>query len=107
MQAHNWLGLEDGSRCCLGVLCDMAVEAGIIEVRHVANSSDLAHLEYGGTDDVLLPFSVIEWAQLSLKTCLDYRPGLAYHANVIDDIVEMNDTGCSFDEIASIIEESL
>lgn len=29
-QHQGGLGTDDGARCCLGVLCDLAVEAGVI-----------------------------------------------------------------------------
>lgn len=49
-QAHGRLGMDDGSRCCLGVLCDLAVEAGIIK--------DFA------SDSNFLPGPVVDWAGL-------------------------------------------
>ena len=50
-QAHGTLGKEDGSRCCLGVLCDLAVEAGVIKTFNLYSTC--------------LPEEVTMWAGLS------------------------------------------
>lgn len=46
--------------CCLGVLCDLAVKAGVVEV----NESPYGHLNYGRESGGVLPDSVSEWAGL-------------------------------------------
>lgn len=49
-QTRGHLGRPSGSRCCLGVLCDMAVEAGIIDME-----VDGSRAEFGGEEGLLLP----------------------------------------------------
>lgn len=49
-QAHGYLGTPDGNRCCLGVLCDLAVESGIIPSFKLSS--------------VYMPEKVAEWAGL-------------------------------------------
>lgn len=102
-QAKRALGYTDGSRCCLGVLCDIAVEQGVIPppVEDVDRQ-----LRYGKRDSwdelAVLPKDVLEWSDLPYANGSwldddDYciRDGLAHR----------NDQGYSFAELADIIEE--
>jgi hypothetical protein len=90
----NLKAIKDGEvrHCCLGVLCELAVEAGIIQ-----------HNEGGGfktNDDfprnLILPAEVQLWAELD-------GPNPSVGDNVL---ANLNDNGGSFTEIARIIEES-
>lgn len=70
-QLQGILGNPDGSRCCLGVLCDIAVEQGIINppraVKLYSNGDDKM-LDYGDQDQevqyYVLPDKVREWANM-------------------------------------------
>ena|SRR5882757_2168255 len=96
-QTGGGLGYTDGSRCCLGVVCDMAVEAGIIEAPTVQNG----RLAYGKNPALdVLPYEVIVW------TGLDTPNG--YYRNPIGSghtLSEQNDIGMPFSEIADTIEK--
>ena len=56
-RGRSRLGTPDGKRCGLGVLCDMAVEDGII-----APPEALADNGRYSYDDTVLPESVVSWA---------------------------------------------
>jgi hypothetical protein len=104
---------EDGSMtyCCLGVLCDLAVRAGVdIDV----NQSDYAgRVRYEGEISIL-PYKVMEWAGL-----YDPNPQILplqnRHGNVMTwSLAELNDGSESnniapytFEQIAAVIEEKL
>ena len=85
----------DGSVfCCLGVLCDLAVKAGVkmAVVRNESNSS----YQYNSRLS-LLPDAVEAWAGLSTG---DPRGGDRR-------LTDLNDRGTSFSKIASLIETHL
>jgi hypothetical protein len=85
-QTKDKLGRESGSRCCLGVLCDLAVNAKVIESYNIG----------GGTP----PQEVIEWAGLSTK-----YGSYTTKQDKNRDLTEDNDTyKKSFAKIADIIE---
>lgn len=81
---------EDGPRhCCLGVLCELAVASGDIDI--TVNNRD-HHTSYDNRSG-MPPGSVLAWAELP-STKADYY-------------ATMNDTDhASFDEIASAIENN-
>lgn len=81
--------VED-AHCCLGVLCEMAVEAGIIK-----KSGD-RHIKYGGLGHSL-PDAVVEWAKLNSNNPQPKHSG--------SSLIGLNDGGKTFDEIADIIEK--
>lgn len=81
--------------CCLGVLCDLAAKAGVVEADH---GPDLT--VYDGHTAVL-PESVYRWAGLDMDhpsvKLVDGLDGLAAH----------NDNGVLFPELADAIEGQL
>lgn len=99
---------RDGKHCCLGVLCEQAIEAGIVQSgRSVAYPPRDDVYDFDG-ETVLLPFAVAVWAGLvtegqeqwddDLAACGGYDLGFS--------LAEDNDDrGKSFEEIADIIEE--
>lgn len=83
-----------GEFCCLGVLCNLAFEEGVVERREGERAA-----YYAGAN-AWLPEEVREWAGMSSlygdipSSCSpDSRP-----------LSELNDDGTSFVEIAGIIE---
>lgn len=92
---------EDGRFCCLGVLCDLAVKAGVVDGWRKKKVTDAVILDsIGATDETdFLPREVQEWAGIDEKN------------PVVDDgetLTGLNDVeGLSFEEIANIIEEEL
>lgn len=78
--------------CCLGVLCDIAVQSGIVK-------TDINHddeVVYDGRADYL-PLSVQEWAGLPNENG-DYD-------RYASSLADQNDEGATFTEIADIIEK--
>lgn len=83
--------------CCLGVLCDLAVQAGIGRWRHTLDDFDAK----GELVSTALPWAVVDWAGLSYS-----NPGVG-----VATLAEYNDgapdTGIrphSFAEIADLID---
>jgi hypothetical protein len=84
-QTRNRLGTMRGSRCCLGVLCDLAVKEGII-------------LSFRNGEQ-WLPEKVARWA--GINTFAQYGPPSIRQRSLVED----NDKSkCSFAQIADIIE---
>lgn len=98
-QTQGWLRNHEGY-CCLGVACELALEAGIIEESYFDDNSEYA--SYDG-EDTELPEVVAEWLGLT-------NPAGRYEPETPDPDVECwgltwdNDKGKTFDEIADIIE---
>lgn len=79
--------------CCLGVLCEIAVDEGVIPAPEIAEGARW----YDGSS-VYPPPSVVQWADLP-----DVNPAVG-----ASRLADLNDTyGCTFDEIADMIEEDL
>lgn len=95
---------EDGDElfCCLGVLCEIAVEQGIIEAPTLRTQRDGAVVYVYGDSAIpsttALPWDVRRWANVSELGDLTY-PG-----NVeADTLAGANDRGMSFARIAELI----
>lgn len=82
--------------CCMGVLCELAVDAGIIERKVILTSQREEIYEYGGRS-VFVPVEVEVWAGLQETNPLASQRTLAKH----------NDKGESFSSIAEIIDANL
>lgn len=96
-QLTDHLGDIEGGRCCLGVLCDIAVEKGII--LEPTLNEDAKHLTYAHCFVRCVPPVVSIWAEMSDPHGIgSYSSG---QANLAND----NDTGQTFLQIADIIEE--
>lgn len=101
---------KHGSRfCCLGVLCDLAEQDGVVkQAEPIANvNGEEAHVVYldpsptaiNGKEACVLPRVVKEWSGLdSTHPLLSGRGGFY-------DLIDLNDEGTPFEEIADIIEE--
>ena len=74
----------DGMFCCLGVLCDLAVKAGVVSA--AAAREDGYPWAYDGVPDYL-PKSVQEWAGLKEGNPLVYGP----NAPARDHLARLND----------------
>lgn len=90
-QAREVLGCVDGSRCCFGVLCDIAVKHGIIDAPDPYYGGDLLYGNMYSVPDKV----VLGWA------------GLLEAQDIVDDLMTMNDSRVPFSEIADVIEEKL
>ena len=112
---------QDGvtKHCCLGVLCELAVKAGVIETTEVRNTTScpcgcdgwedtgLDVKLYAGSKSYL-PASVQAWAQIGengeLSKHMSYDSG--YNVTWLETLAQVNDTRkFSFGTIADIIEE--
>ena len=91
---HGNLGCEDGSRCPLGVICDIAVEHEVIPPPEIAPQG----LRYNGYI-ISLPTPVAEWANI-------HRCGVIEHAeHGLLTVIAANDAmGMTFPEMADVIE---
>lgn len=89
-QGRNVLRSTDDKYCCLGVLCEIAVQAGVIEPPIEATYDAY---KYGGWSVGSLPDSVLAWSGL------DYREQIK--------LSDFNDSGYSFDYIAKYIRNNL
>lgn len=89
---------QNGKFCCLGVLCEIAVQDGIIGVRDINDDT----LFYGNNHEgsaTVLPHTVREWAGLGERGVLIPSKQRS--------LVEINDHRTPFSRIADIIEEEL
>jgi hypothetical protein len=96
------------AHCCLGVLCDLADKAGVVQKKTIAEYSI-----WYDDDDGALPPSVVQWAGMT-----DAVPNpIVKYRGVNLSLAELNDgtrtldghnfIKLSFAEIADIIEEQL
>jgi hypothetical protein len=95
---------EGGKYCCLGVLCEVALENRLpLNVEDNVSTYGDPWRAYDG-ESSFLPKRVYEWATLKkgrgpLRDDFDLPGGT--------NLVEANDTGKTFEEIADLIEEHL
>ena len=118
-QTTTALGRVDGTRCCLGVLCDIAVEDEVIPAPIVGASDFSALLHYGSQKDHdndglsggYLPTVVQEWAGMKTQAGhIDTKDGthgprmLAFGESQYMSLADANDSDqISFDQIADAI----
>jgi hypothetical protein len=86
--------------CCLGVLCDLAVKAGL-EMRVHTYSGDSHIVEFDGYED-FLPIKVVDWAGLESQNPKTRQEvdGMTLNAS----LTYLNDNTMTFEEIANVIE---
>jgi hypothetical protein len=103
-QGQAWLKKGD-SYCCLGVLCDLylADHDRVWEANDDEERPSDIYGEYSVDNNTeMLPKNVAKWAGIDEDT---------YHDGCVsvrgETLTGLNDSGHSFDEIASIIEECL
>lgn len=92
---------QSRSFCCLGVLCDLAEKAGIVESRALIH----AKLTGYGKDRAIstLPMEVMVWAEMPDAVGLLRRP---LGAEEYDSLVTVNDeAGYAFEQVADVIEQ--
>lgn len=78
--------------CCLGVLSELAIENGVEIEKSI---SPMGIYSYNG-DDCYAPTLVADWVGLTSKQ------GVYGHGNSC--LAKKNDAGCTFSEIADLIE---
>ncbi len=87
--------------CCLGVLCEMAVRAGVIKRARGTFRGQVAYIQDGCEFTGFLPSAVVSWAGLDSD-----NPVVRTHSKR-RTLSALNDAQVSFADIASIIEEQL
>lgn len=93
-QGTLWLRNND-KFCCLGVLCDLAVKAGVTTQEPLSPTNPQVVM-YGGTHTGALPANVVKWAGIQA----DQRvPSLNRAFSILND-----QDGLDFQQIADIIE---
>lgn len=99
-QTTGKLGDLEGGRCCLGVLCDIAVQEGVIQPPTVYDD----RLRYGD-ELAVLPSEVMEWAGIEHSNG-GFASDPEGNPEYMDDALSFqNDRGKTFPEIAQIIRE--
>jgi len=95
---------ENGTFCCLGVLCDIAHEAGI-------TTHESAEFQYGdqnimysyGGSKYALPYEVSKWAGLATDDpTLVIEGGLTFMVSYLND-----EEDYTFKQIADLVEDQL
>jgi hypothetical protein len=94
-QTRNLLHRVDGGYCCLGVLSELAVQAGVIPPAR--REKDDPHAWYYGPDECILPLPVENWAGLNGSS----------ESATVGQLMRLNDKGDSFAIIADVIEARL
>lgn len=98
---------DDDGYCCLGVLCELAVQDGVIEPSFKVEYTDEWAYASTGSDGVkydetsVLPTVVMEWAGLTSS-----NPHIM-HDEMCVPISDPNDNHVPFSEIADIIDQQL
>ena len=95
-------GIVPSGYCCLGVLCEIAVENEIGV--WVATGRDYAGFSRSG-QSAFLPTDVARWAEIRYSAYSSDDDD--EDADVIGELMGMNDSGVPFAEIADYIEEHL
>lgn len=106
-QTVGYLQTEHG-HCCLGVLCDLHMrETGLGEWRP-PGSGDSPHTrcyrdDLGVYGEYTPPVGVRTWADMEEDPCIQVQ--LLNGAVTAKEIVQLNDHGFSFAQLADLIEE--
>lgn len=111
-QLTGYLGNLAGERCCLGVLCDIAVAEGIIPAPIEFPIGGGEVLQYGdqhGWNTQALPPTVMGWAGLTQHnpTIVDPKWRKNVFDTRIESLAELNDAQVEPAEIGAIIKEQL
>lgn len=90
--------------CCLGVLCDLAVKAGVTtEDAHGETAQGVGQSSFGWDHSAsYLPTEVVAWAGL-----YERNPVVSVGGQCREHLSDLNDDrGCNFEEIADAIERT-
>ena len=95
--------------CCLGVLCDLAVDRGIIPapILNVNSGLNLSVFTFG-KQKLFLPSEVMEWAGVNSSTGDIPLSDPAVPASFSTaNLSKLNDSGVDFKTIAEVIERNV
>ena len=87
-------------QCCLGVLCEIAADAGVVE-RSREEDKIIGYMEGSHLETGVLPLAVMRWAGIP-----DLNPAVMWEEEELG-LAQLNDRGTPFSRIADIIEEQL
>lgn len=99
--------MQEETYCCLGVLCAIAVQDGVIEAplkRGIAGDGEVPYYVYASST-AFLPTQVQIWAGLDSDNGEFYNEDLNSLSHK-DSLIRLNDDGVPFDRIANVIEEN-
>lgn len=103
-QGRDFLHQQDGSFCCLGVLCNLYVESTGRGHWVVLGDNEFLTFKSESEDmDTCLPESVLKWADMPLCT----PEGAPELKTDNQSLAGLNDAGFSFSQLADYIEENL
>lgn len=91
--------------CCLGVLCDLAVDNGVNMDVQTTGSGLTTYDERTS----FLPYAVQDWSGVPSDGDIGTSIEFMFDGQTIneDSLVGLNDGGMTFDQIANVIEENL
>lgn len=116
LRLRGRVGGAPDTYCCLGVLCEMAVEAGVV-YRGAADPDDSTYWygeDRGDANNIYLPDGVVDWA--GIVSDIEKEQGLGeyyyeqkgtFGENKFDSLAVMNDDGKTFPEIADWLEANV
>lgn len=103
LQGKDWLKYEDTNankqfHCCLGVLCELAIEDNVLEASKLAQGESKYSLKIHSIDDSTktLPIKVRDWAEMQ-----SIDGGYIHFKR--QTLAALNDSGKTFKEIAETI----
>lgn len=105
-QCQDVLHKQEDGYCCLGVACEVAIQDGLPLERRPSEWDHALVVEYGVRgqfDPQLLPLQVQEWAGLDGGSGVDL-PGITTYHGFHISLIDLNDSGLTFDQIADVIE---
>ncbi len=105
MQGQGGLRTRSGKFCCLGVLCELALQAGVVQPVWYDDDDFVKYAAVNDQSDVsggYLPSAVLDWAELENPNPLLYDGDVYRAASVWND-----ELGVNFNHIADMIERSL
>jgi hypothetical protein len=90
--------------CCLGVLCQLAADAGIVTVQELGNGRNHIYIDPAGglPAEAVLNNAACAWA--GLEGAHRWDPEIASRRT---NLASINDGGATFTEIADLIEAEL
>lgn len=101
-QGNHYLN-KDGKFCCLGVLCELLVDKGLL-TRH-DEDPDMPAVYGQETESQLLPREVADMLKITQRANIKPFPIVAASGPInIYALTEANDEGMTFAQIAEIIE---
>jgi hypothetical protein len=108
-QGRLQLRTNEDTYCCLGVLTDLAVKAGIVKWEHSDYGWGVEARLPNGTDYIDtsgLDYKILEWAGLENETGIGGN--IFFGGAKEDNLMNCNDEQLlTFEEIADIVEENL